>query len=639
MILLEAKPVEKVQELLHNAYIASAIRADDLARTCREIVIEQWAEILQIAADKPSAAATHSRTTAAIRKATERVIAAMAHGFGRIAAASASESDAALRAGIPQGTLAAAGLLEAEDDELLTELTRDPIKDWPGGKPRPLPPDPGPAPKVHYTDKREAFVTPAKAQAIIRRGKYRERMERWSGKITDKKTVSSLIAAGVGQGRSLKQIAADIEPHVQGLSSSAMRIARTEAARIHNEIAEENFKKYEGIIAGYRVTNPLDDVTRPDHRTRASEKNERGGRGRIYWVKEHAPKGAKYYADDRPELPDEPNCRCTYVPVLLDEATVVKSGKVPAHIRNKVDDIEHDVDEETLAKYREGQPKKARAGIRNAGDAVNEKLIGTAEYKAAQERAAKTRAALDKAREERKNAIAADVRYGSSVATTSDQIELKEWMAKLMPVDDVLRVTGVQDGAKVMIRREGPDAIVVNTDHAGYKSQRTLVFKNGKPDTIVNNTLDVTDTGQGLGLKIFAQQVAHGEKMGFKKIETTAGGYGTKHDYHSDMNGYYTWPRFGYDANLKEIMELQDEEYSMEFDDGRNHASDFTKALKKTFPTAKRISDLMKTPEGRQWWLENGVEHDAQFDLKPGSLSRKILESYLEQKKKKLEGR
>jgi SPP1 gp7 family putative phage head morphogenesis protein len=371
---------ERLRLALERAYVQMAYESDDVARSCRAIVIKHWREILKHLDKGGTAVGLTTRFKDSIRAATAEIVNFLGREFDRTARSSFAATDRAMFLSISQEQ---AELVEAEDLLARTD-------DWPADrKILPLPPDPGPARKVKYTQEKK--LTPTVATKIIKSGKYKERMEKWSKQITNKKEVADIIAKGVAKGESLEQIAKKLEPHVRNLSSSAMRIARTEAARIHNEVAEKSFENYAELIVGYRVINPLDEVTRPHHRKRATEENANGLRGRIYWKEGHKPKGAKYSAASRPSLPDEPNCRCGYAPVLQEGMDVKKATvKEPGKMKPTVKDIEHDVDEKTLRRFRDaeraGKPKKFRAGIRGATPEQNAKLVGTREWHAKQEK-------------------------------------------------------------------------------------------------------------------------------------------------------------------------------------------------------------------------------------------------------------
>jgi hypothetical protein len=87
------------------------------------------------------------------------------------------------------------------------------------------------------------------------------------------------------------------------------------------------------------------------------------------------------------------------------------------------------------------------------------------------------------------------------------------------------------------------------------------------------------------------------------------------------MNGYYTWPRFGYNESIVSI---------------RKKDPDLARKIREEFPDAKSILDVMITKEGRDWWKANGTDlFNARFDLQEGSRSRFVLDTYLEEREKK----
>jgi hypothetical protein len=55
------------------------------------------------------------------------------------------------------------------------------------------------------------------------------------------------------------------------------------------------------------------------------------------------------------------------------------------------------------------------------------------------------------------------------------------------------------------------------------------------------------------------------------------------------------------------------------------------KAIKEKFPDANKLSDLMKTQEGRNFWKAEGEGFKGTFDLTPNSTSRKVLFAYLKE--------
>lgn len=147
---------------------------------------------------------------------------------------------------------------------------------------------------------------------IVRSGRYGERLRKWASTLTRADKVARILAQGIANELSVNEIAASIAPYVKNYADAAKRILKTEAARIHNEILENTFEQFDDIIVGYQIIAILDDRTRPHHATR---------HGKIWYVHKFP------YASDRPGLPDEPNCRCTYTVLLRDG---VRGHGVPA---------------------------------------------------------------------------------------------------------------------------------------------------------------------------------------------------------------------------------------------------------------------------------------------------------------------
>lgn len=142
----------------------------------------------------------------------------------------------------------------------------------------------------------------ATLRAVRSRG-WKSRMRKWSKKVTDLDKVAELIADGIEKGKKFETIVNSVRPHVDAYSSSVRRLVRTELAFHENKQLEKQFEAFGEIIEGFQIINPLDERTRPTHAARA---------GTIYWKD----KRKKPNAEDRPQLPDAPNCRCTYAPIF-----------------------------------------------------------------------------------------------------------------------------------------------------------------------------------------------------------------------------------------------------------------------------------------------------------------------------------
>lgn len=172
---------------------------------------------------------------------------------------------------------------------------------------------------------------------------------------------------------------------------------------------------------------------------------------------------------------------------------------------------------------------------------------------------------------------------------------------------DIAGLVGAQPGATVKVQgvyiatsEYGTTYISVAVDHPDYEARRTI-----EKDKIINDSIEIKKTGQGLGTKIFSEQVEYAKSAGFKLIETSA-------TRGHEVNGYYTWARLGYDAKLPMMY----------------GGKPIKSAAQQIVPGAERVSDLMKSPEGRSWWKEHGVSFEGEFDLSDNSLGLKVLREY-----------
>ena len=106
---------------------------------------------------------------------------------------------------------------------------------------------------------------------------------------------------------------------------------------------------------------------------------------------------------------------------------------------------------------------------------------------------------------------------------------------------------------------------------------------------------------QGFGLQMFCRQVRNAAARGVDWIEALAG-------RRRDENGYYTWPRYGFDCPLPAAIRRR-------LPAGLEHS--------------RTLLDVMSCEKGREWWQEHGAAVRVRFDLAPGSRSRRTLAEYI----------
>ncbi|MCE5267777.1 MAG: hypothetical protein LLG00_07815 [Planctomycetaceae bacterium] len=130
------------------------------------------------------------------------------------------------------------------------------------------------------------------------------------------------------------------------------------------------------------------------------------------------------------------------------------------------------------------------------------------------------------------------------------------------------------------------------------------LFRDGTSVVLLNDAIriDVPEMrGRGLGLQMFRRQVRNAAALGVDRIETVAG-------RGRDENGYYTWPRYGFDGAVPAPIQ---------------------RLLPSGLRRRRTIADLMSCEKGRKWWKEHGVPMSLRFDLAASSTSRRALARYV----------
>ncbi len=153
------------------------------------------------------------------------------------------------------------------------------------------------------------------------------------------------------------------------------------------------------------------------------------------------------------------------------------------------------------------------------------------------------------------------------------------------------------------------------------------IFKNEKGELeLYNNTFYLkphVPMGSGVGFPIFSSQVFAAQERNFRRIRCSAARRETPDwDWNNPANnkgkqrpdiGYWVWPRFGYNCRISDIK-----------------PETLQKDLRKEFPNAKDILDVMATQEGRDWWWKNGSTNRMYFDLREDSKCMKAFNEYLQ---------
>lgn len=237
-------------------------------------------------------------------------------------------------------------------------------------------------------------------------------------------------------------------------------------------------------------------------------------------------------------------------------------------------------------------------------------------------------------------APAAKKKYGKSKAAVrmmmgdkreEAEVELRKLFGKgkSPKLEDLPSLVGAPDDATVIIgyrKIEGKDAVTISVEHPQFTAER-YIFKNASGVHMKNDEFWVNKSAQGAGIgsEVFGRQVEQCQEMGIASIRCHAAKE-NPNNLNKPHNGYYTWPRFGYDVSIEY-------EHQPEFRD------DVHDALRAKFPDAKTLLDVMATSEGRDWWKANGDDVFAMvFDLDPKGRSMRVWDDYQQERSKKKGG-
>jgi GNAT superfamily N-acetyltransferase len=183
-------------------------------------------------------------------------------------------------------------------------------------------------------------------------------------------------------------------------------------------------------------------------------------------------------------------------------------------------------------------------------------------------------------------------------------------------VDMIARVAGAPDNSEIHVRRgaAGVDSLVLsvsNTSVFQYPSEYILVNEGAKTGlTLLVESIYVRQElqGAGIGTRSVMVSLAEAAILGFRKVALFAAGSATKR---AMFFGYHVWPSMGFDAPLPPMQKRR---------------------LPKSLAWVERISDLIQSEEGSQWWYDNGVPVMVEFDLEKDSVSWQLLHRYAKKK-------
>lgn len=216
----------------------------------------------------------------------------------------------------------------------------------------------------------------------------------------------------------------------------------------------------------------------------------------------------------------------------------------------------------------------------------------------------------------------AKVEYKSTAGKGNTDQVMRNVLGDKASPETVASLVGAPDDAKVQLSTTTKGNLHVTIKHKAFEAVR-FVGKDGEGKLFIRNEeffMKATYQGSGVGSDVFSRQVEQARETGVSYIACHAAKANPSNP-DKPHNGYYTWPRMGYDQPVSAM--------------GKQLAL----RVQKQFPDAQNISDVMSTKEGRDWWKKNGKDLESmRFDLKPGSKSLRILEAYQQERAKRKAG-
>jgi hypothetical protein len=158
------------------------------------------------------------------------------------------------------------------------------------------------------------------------------------------------------------------------------------------------------------------------------------------------------------------------------------------------------------------------------------------------------------------------------------------------------------------------EVISINVTHPYYRNQARKIYRNTKGQLELHHAVWElhSHAPKGTGTWVFLGAVNAALKYKVDVITTDAAGNpGELLPDRQSFNGYYTWPRLGYNARLSE-----------------EHRAKLPTHLQ----TACTLNQLFLMKDGAEWWKLNGGSGQMVFSLNPRHSSLKVLSTYLRQK-------
>ena len=400
------------------------------------------------------------------------------------------------------------------------------------------------------------------------------------------KTIKQTLLTSLAKGINPRQTAREMTAALDGNRARALTIARTETLRAYRE-------------AGRQTA-------------------ERAGVGSWQWIASQARRtclaclalDGQVFPIDQPQ-PSHPNCRCTvlYLPPGYNPPARAYGSEWFAKQPDEV---------------KQAMMSKVAFEAYQRGDVKLQDFVGSRKSKA-----------WGETRYERsfKDALKAAQKQGTKTSVNQPPPKLSELpyaplhniqvkyygnarnvLTKLVGREvrdnELAAATAALDDSRIQVFERDGRIMTLASQHWLEEEQKRYLYRNEQGELVIKNALFklLEYAPDGLGRDAFVRQVIGARALGVDHLETFAAGSKDTPGW----NGYYTWPRFGFNASLTD-----DEKRLLQFLPG--------------FRGVRDLNDVILRG-GETWWKAAGDGRNMVFHLDGRRRSVKILLLYLREK-------
>lgn len=202
--------------------------------------------------------------------------------------------------------------------------------------------------------------------------------------------------------------------------------------------------------------------------------------------------------------------------------------------------------------------------------------------------------------------------------TVSVSIELEN-SEDFLTALEIAELTGAPKKSRILVKRDDRViAFIVSNDIFSEDMYRYLVDEPSGLNYYLQNSVLVLKeeyTKKGIGPRCVIKEIHAATQLAselpIRCIKVDAiGNYESFHWKKDPMRGYYVWAKMGFNGRIPAAT---------------------LKKLSTPYQKCEFVSELMLDEGGRKEWFANGDSIKLEFDLRPNSVSWKILNQYMDE--------